>query len=137
MKRWKLSYEDFRNRARWADYETAIEDMMEKTSTKHAPWHLVPANNKPFGRVAAFRILKDRLGEGVSLEPRPIDPDLLKEAKRALGLDPAEVAQALEPAPRRPRVRRGGRGMTAFAARGPSLLARAGEPIVSRRAAAG
>ena len=32
LKRWKLSYEDFRNRSRWADYEAAIEDMMEKTS---------------------------------------------------------------------------------------------------------
>ena len=32
LKRWKLSYEDFRNRSRWADYEGAIEDMMEKTS---------------------------------------------------------------------------------------------------------
>jgi hypothetical protein len=87
---------------------TAIEDMMDKTSTKQAPWHLVPANNKLFGRVAVFRILKERLGEGVSLEPRPIDPALLKEAKRALGLNPAEVAQALKPAPRRPRARRGG-----------------------------
>jgi polyphosphate kinase 2 (PPK2 family) len=110
VKRWKLSYEDFRNRARWSDYETAIEDMMEKTSTKHAPWHLVPANNKPFGRVAVFRILKERLGEGVSLEPRPIDPGLLKEAKRALGLNPVEVAQALEPAPSQPRAKRGGDG---------------------------
>src|ERR1700680_1340632 len=36
LKRWKLSYEDFRNRERWADYEIAIEDMMEKTSTKRA-----------------------------------------------------------------------------------------------------
>jgi polyphosphate kinase 2 (PPK2 family) len=110
VKRWKLSYEDFRNRARWADYVTAIEDMMEKTSTKHAPWHLVPANNKAFGRVAVFRILKERLGDGVSLEPRPIDPDLLKEAKRALGLTAAEAALALEPAPRRRRDRQGGDG---------------------------
>ena len=110
VKRWKLSYEDFRNRARWADYVTAIEDMMEKTSTKHAPWHLVPANNKPFARVAAFRILKERLGEGVSLEPRPIDPGLLKEAKRALGLSPVEVAQALEPATDRQRAGRSGDG---------------------------
>ena len=47
LKRWKLSYEDFRNRARWSDYEKAIEDMMEKTSTPHAPWHLIPANDKP------------------------------------------------------------------------------------------
>src|SRR5262249_4251274 len=30
LKRWKLSYEDFRNRSRWAEYETAIEDMMER-----------------------------------------------------------------------------------------------------------
>jgi polyphosphate kinase 2 (PPK2 family) len=103
VKRWKLSYEDFRNRARWADYVTAIEDMMEKTSTKRAPWHLVPADNKPFGRVAVFSILKERLGEGVSLEPRPIDPGLLKQAKRALELTSAEAAQALDPAPRRPR----------------------------------
>ena len=110
VKRWKLSYEDFRNRARWADYVTAIEDMMEKTSTKHAPWHLVPANNKPFGRVAVFRILKERLGDGVSLEPRPIDPDLLKEAKRALELTAAEVAQALEPASRQGHDKRGGDG---------------------------
>jgi polyphosphate kinase 2 (PPK2 family) len=70
VKRWKLSYEDFRNRARWADYETAIEDMMAETSTDLAPWHLIPANNKPYGRVAAFRILVDRLGQDVSLEPR-------------------------------------------------------------------
>src|SRR6202049_1276168 len=34
LKRWKLSYEDFRNRDRWKDYEAAIEDMLEKTSTK-------------------------------------------------------------------------------------------------------
>ena len=61
LKRWKLSYEDFRNRERWADYEVAIEDMMEETSTKRAPWHLVPANDKPFGRLAAFKILLARL----------------------------------------------------------------------------
>jgi len=97
VKRWKLSYEDFRNRSHWAEYETAIEDMMEETSTKYAPWHLIPANNKPFGRIATFRVIKDRLGKDVSLEPRPIDPDLMKEAKRALGLSPEEIEQTSEP----------------------------------------
>jgi len=53
LKRWKLSYEDFRNRARWKDYEVAIEDMFERTSTDRASWYLVPANNKPFSRLAA------------------------------------------------------------------------------------
>jgi polyphosphate kinase 2 (PPK2 family) len=100
VKRWKLSYEDFRNRARWTDYETAIEDMMEQTSTKHAPWHLIPSNNKPFSRVAAFRILADRLGKDVSLEPRPIDADLLKEAKRALNLSAPDLARASRPGAR-------------------------------------
>ena len=80
LKRWKLSYEDFRNRGRWKDYEAAIEDMVEKTSTRRAPWHLIPANNKPFGRLAAFRIIADRLSKGVPLEPRPLDPAVAEAA---------------------------------------------------------
>lgn len=108
VKRWKLSYEDFRNRARWADYEVAAEDMMEETSTEHAPWHLIPANNKPYGRIAAFRIMADRLGEGVVLEPRAIDPDLLKEAKTALGLTAAEIERASQPGKAKAKVKRNG-----------------------------
>ena len=101
VKRWKLSYEDFRNRARWKDYVTAIEDMMAETSTKYAPWHLIPANNKPYGRIAAFRVIKDRLGEDVSLEPRPIDSGLMKEAERVLGVSADDIGQTPEPAARK------------------------------------
>lgn len=108
VKRWKLSYEDFRNRARWADYETAIEDMMAETSTDLAPWHLIPANNKPYGRVAAFRTLVDRLGQDVSLEPRQIDPALLSEAKRALSLSTADIERASRPAKRKVKVKGNG-----------------------------
>jgi AMP-polyphosphate phosphotransferase len=86
LKRWKLSYEDFRNRERWADYELAIEDMMDETSNKLAPWYLVPANDKPFGRLAAFTILIARLGKGVSLEPRPLDPKIAELAARLFDL---------------------------------------------------
>ncbi len=85
LKRWKLSYEDFRNRGRWRDYETAIEDMMEKTSVRRAPWHLIPANDKPYGRLAALRIMVDRLSKGVSLDPRPLDPKVLEAAEMLLG----------------------------------------------------
>ena len=84
LKRWKLSYEDLRNRARWTDYEVAIEDMIEKTSTTNAPWHLVPTNDKPYGRLAAFTILIDRLGEGLRLEPRPLDPTIAEAAAQLL-----------------------------------------------------
>jgi polyphosphate kinase 2 (PPK2 family) len=86
LKRWKLSYEDFRNRNRWREYETAIEDMIEKTSTKGAPWHVIPANNKPYGRLAAFRIIVDRLSKGVNLEPRTLDPAVAAAAEQLLGI---------------------------------------------------
>ena len=86
LKRWKLSYEDFRNHGRWKDYEAAIEDMVETTSTKRAPWHLVPANDKPFGRLAAFRIIADRLSKSVALEPRALDPTVAEAAEQLLGI---------------------------------------------------
>ncbi len=108
VKRWKLSYEDFRNRARWPDYVSAIEDMMEETSTKYAPWHLSPANNKPYGRIAAFRVLKDRLGKDISLEPRPIDASLIQEAKKTLGLSASDLELASQPAANKRRPKRGG-----------------------------
>jgi AMP-polyphosphate phosphotransferase len=81
-KRWKLSYEDFRNRERWSEYQVAIEEMMGRTSTKRARWYLVPANNKPYARLAVFNILSDRLGEGVNLEPHPLDDKTANAAAR-------------------------------------------------------
>ena len=86
LKRWKLSHEDLRNRSRWTDYEVAIEDMIEQTSTKNAPWHLIPANNKPYGRLAAFTILIDRLGEGLRLEPRPLNSKIAEAAANLFDL---------------------------------------------------
>jgi AMP-polyphosphate phosphotransferase len=86
FKRWKLSYEDFRNRSRWADYEVAIEDMMEKTSLKRAPWYLIPANDRLYGRIAVFMILIETLGKGLSLKPRPLDPKIVDMAKQLFDL---------------------------------------------------
>jgi len=86
LKRWKLSYEDFRNRAHWQEYEAAIEDMMQKTSMRQAPWHLIPANDKPYGRLAALRIMVDCLSKNVPLDPRPLDPKVLEAAERLLGI---------------------------------------------------
>jgi len=86
LKRWKLSYEDFRNRSRWADYETAIEDMMERTSSKWAPWYLIPTNDKPYGRLATFTILIGVLGKGLAIKPRPLDPKVAEMAKKLFDL---------------------------------------------------
>jgi AMP-polyphosphate phosphotransferase len=64
----------------------AIEEMVERTSTRRVPWHLIPANNKPFGRLAAFRVIVDRLSKSVDLEPRALDPAVADAAARLLGI---------------------------------------------------
>jgi hypothetical protein len=81
--------------------------MLEETSTKFAPWYLIPANDKPFGRIAAFRILAERLGRGVTLGPRPINPRLFKEAKRILDLSAADIRRAAKEADRKIRSKHG------------------------------
>ena len=54
-KQWKLTDEDWRNRSKWTDYERAVNDMVEQTSTRLAPWTLVEGNDKYFARL---KILK-------------------------------------------------------------------------------
>ena len=54
-KQWKLTDEDWRNRSKWGDYERAVNDMVERTSTRLAPWTLVEGNDKYFARL---KILK-------------------------------------------------------------------------------
>ena len=60
-KRFKITEEDWRNRKKWPDYEKAICDMVERTSTEVAPWHLIPGNDKLYGRVAVIERLCDHL----------------------------------------------------------------------------
>ncbi|MEO0818848.1 MAG: polyphosphate kinase [Pseudomonadota bacterium] len=86
MKRWKLSYEDFRNRKRWPDYAEAIDEMFAKTSTAHAPWCAIPANDKKFARIAALKEITSRLARGVSLAPPQLDAAVLREANNHFSL---------------------------------------------------
>ena len=60
-KRWKLTEEDWRNRAKWDLYEAAVEDMLVKTSTLRAPWTVIEANDKYFARVKSLRHLVELL----------------------------------------------------------------------------
>ena len=61
LKSWKLTDEDWRNRGRRAEYEAAIEEMVEKTSTEWAPWSLVPAESKRYARVAVLNTVIDAI----------------------------------------------------------------------------
>ncbi|MCP4307889.1 MAG: polyphosphate kinase, partial [bacterium] len=80
MKRWKLSYEDFRNRKKWDEYEAATNEMLKRTSTKHAPWNLIPANHKKYARVAALKVITATLAKDVDLSPAPLDGKVEEEA---------------------------------------------------------
>jgi polyphosphate kinase 2 (PPK2 family) len=60
-KAWKLTDEDWRNRDRWPEYEQAVHDMVERTSTRYAPWTLVEANDKRFARVKVITAVCDAL----------------------------------------------------------------------------
>jgi len=60
-KRWKLTAEDWRNRERWPEYERAVNEMIERTSTSLAPWTLVEANDKYFARLKVLRTVCDAM----------------------------------------------------------------------------
>jgi polyphosphate:AMP phosphotransferase len=60
-KRWKLTDEDWRNRQKWDAYGQAVNDMVERTSTRQAPWTLVEANDKYFARLKVLKTVCDRL----------------------------------------------------------------------------
>jgi polyphosphate kinase 2 (PPK2 family) len=64
-KSWKLTDEDWRNREQWDAYELAVNEMVARTSTRHAPWHLVAANDKNFARVEVLRIAADALAKAL------------------------------------------------------------------------
>ena len=65
--------------------------MMGKTSRKWAPWYLIPANDKLYGRLAAFAVLIEVLGKGLSLKPRPLDPKVAEMAKQLFDLEQIPV----------------------------------------------
>jgi len=61
FKRFKITPDDWRNRKHWPDYERAVADMVDRTSTELAPWTLVEAEDKRFARVKILRTIVDRL----------------------------------------------------------------------------
>jgi polyphosphate kinase 2 (PPK2 family) len=65
LKAWKLTEDDWRNRGRRDDYEAAVEEMVERTSTDEAPWELVAAESKRYARVAVLRTVIARVEEGM------------------------------------------------------------------------
>src|SRR5690606_39976104 len=60
-KQWKFSVDDIEKRKHWKDYQSAYEAALSTTSTRHAPWHIVPADEKWFTRLTVARLLVEAL----------------------------------------------------------------------------
>jgi polyphosphate kinase 2 (PPK2 family) len=74
-KNWKFSEEDVAKRARWEDYMTAYRAMLERTSTRAAPWHIVPADHKWVRDAVVTEVLTQTL-EGLDLKWPELAPEL-------------------------------------------------------------
>jgi PPK2 family polyphosphate:nucleotide phosphotransferase len=74
-KRWKFAMGDLAERERWDDYQDAFDDALSKTSTKAAPWYVIPANRKWFRNLSVATILADTME---TLDPRypPVADDV-------------------------------------------------------------
>lgn len=84
-KRWKTGLDDYRNRARRADYLEAMHDMFARTSTEAAPWIVIDGNDKKAARIAALTAIADALEARVPMDPPALDP-AVEAAARAAGV---------------------------------------------------
>src|ERR1700726_4836599 len=85
-KNWKFSMDDIKERKFWDDYQEAYEEMVQTKATKRAPWYVLPADNKWYGRLGAASAIVEAL-DGLDLK----FPDVDKEKKKEL----EEIREAL------------------------------------------
>jgi PPK2 family polyphosphate:nucleotide phosphotransferase len=90
-KNWKFSAGDIRERQHWDEYQRAFDQMLSHTSTEWAPWYVIPADHKWFGRLAAAAVLIRALSE---IDPQypPPPPQALQEMAVARADLVAEIA---------------------------------------------
>jgi PPK2 family polyphosphate:nucleotide phosphotransferase len=77
-KNWKFSAADIRERQCWPHYMEAYEDMIQHTTSEHAPWYVVPADHKWFTRLVVASVIVDTL-ESLKLKFPEVAPEVRKE----------------------------------------------------------
>jgi PPK2 family polyphosphate:nucleotide phosphotransferase len=100
---WKISESDYSERKLWPEYIAAYEDAMMLTSTKHAPWFVIPANHKWFRDLAVSQIIADTMEDmGLKLPPAQVDIADIRQkyhaAVRDAKKDEKRRAKHVEPA---------------------------------------
>ena len=83
-KNWKFSMADVQERAFWKDYQEAYQEMIQHTATKHAPWYIIPADNKWFTRLAIASAIIETLDE-LDLSFPEVDEEKKKELQAVRG----------------------------------------------------
>ena len=85
-KNWKFSHSDLQSRALWDNYQQAYHELLNETSTDEAPWHAIPADNKPYMRLQVAKIVRATLEEMKPEYPTVSKKNLarLEEAKKSL-----------------------------------------------------
>lgn len=68
-KRWKITEEDWRNRKRWNEYKTAVDEMLQKTSTIDAPWIVVESRDKRYSRVKVLKTVAETIEKELGTWP--------------------------------------------------------------------
>ncbi len=81
-KNWKFSDADIHEREYWDDYQAAFEDMIRHTATRHAPWYIIPADNKWFTHLAVSAAIVETLEE-LDLSYPKVDAAKRKEIQAA------------------------------------------------------
>ena len=89
-KRYKVGLEDFRNIARREAYLEAYDDMLERTDTDYAPWHVIASDNKMHARLKGLRILADVIGKGMEIPEQSLDPRIAEAAAKLWGWKPGD-----------------------------------------------
>ena len=77
QRHWKISESDYFERELWSDYIDAFEEGMERTSTKHAPWYVIPSDHKWFRNLAISAIVADTM-EDMDLKLPPTNVDIVE-----------------------------------------------------------
>lgn len=90
-KRFKVTADDFRNIARRDKYLEAFDDMLERTDTDAAPWHVISTDSKKRCRVDGLELVVDILCKGADLDPPPVDPAIAQAAKDVIAWDPTRI----------------------------------------------
>lgn len=102
FKRFKITEDDWRNREKWDDYQTAICDMVDRTSTGHAPWTLVEANDKSYARVKILRTICERLK--AELDGKPVPKTKFEKPSHAVKAEKAAKASKKQQDTTKPQV---------------------------------